>query len=176
MTFRIISNTYASSQQPSHVAAGSGGSCSTLNNSQQLQQHQLSPGAGEHLCTRFCCFEPLFGNVFRCQTSGITHVCDQGCHERIFLDNHFDICRYVHSMNTNCSWVCIRLSVHAVHHERNLCLCLCRFSKKLFPTHKLAETASRKRCLADSSTGGSSKLSNVMPRWSSSPWPRAVRM
>ncbi|KAL3134803.1 hypothetical protein ABBQ32_007786 [Trebouxia sp. C0010 RCD-2024] len=128
MTFRIISNTYGSSQQPPHVAAGSGNACTTLNNSQQLQQHQLSPGAGEHLCTRFCCFEPVFGNVFRCQTSGITHVCDQGCSERIFLDNHFDICR---------------------------------FSKKLFPSHKLPETASRKRCLADSSTGGSNKRSNV---------------
>ena len=99
MTFRNLSNTYGSSQQPLHIAAESGNLCSTLHNSQQLQQHQLSAGAGEHLCTRFCCFEPLFGNVFRCQTSGITHVCDQGCCERIFLDNHFDICRYVSQYN-----------------------------------------------------------------------------
>lgn len=105
MTFRNLSNTYGSSQQPLHIAAESGNLCSTLHNSQQLQQHQLSAGAGEHLCTRFCCFEPLFGNVFRCQTSGITHVCDQGCCERIFLDNHFDICRYVRQYNRQGCWV-----------------------------------------------------------------------
>ena len=115
MTFRNLSNTYDSSHQPLHVDAGSGSLCSTLHNSQQLQQHQLSSGAGEHLCTRFCCFEPLFGNVFQCQTSGITHVCDQGCSERIFLDNHFDICRYV---SQHCIWVL--LSKHLYHTSTQL--------------------------------------------------------
>ena len=109
MTFRNLSNTYGSSHQPLHIAVDSGSLCSTLHNSQQLQQHQLTAGAGEHLCTRFCCFEPLFGNVFRCQTSGITHVCDQGCSERIFLDNHFDICRYCFGF-----WARLSLHCHAV--------------------------------------------------------------
>lgn len=94
MTFKIISNTCGSLQQAYPVAASGSSLCNTITNSQQLQQHQLLAGAGQHQCTRFCCFEPLFGNVFRCQASGITHVCDQGCTERIFLDNHFDICRF----------------------------------------------------------------------------------
>jgi len=93
MTFRIISNTCGSVQQPLQLDASSSVHCNSSAQSVQLQQHQLSAGAGHHQCTRFCCFEPLFGNVFKCQTSGLTHICDQGCNERIFLDNHFDICR-----------------------------------------------------------------------------------
>ena len=120
MTFRNLSNIYGSSHQQLHVDDVSTSLCSTLHNSQQLQQHQLSTGAGEHLCTRFCCFEPLFGNVFRCQTSGITHVCDQGCSERIFLDNHFDICRCV-SQHT--IWV-LRLKFCYRHSLRKFRNCL----------------------------------------------------
>lgn len=137
MTFRIISNTCGSVQQPLQLESSSNVQCNRSAQSVQLQQHQLSAGAGHHQCTRFCCFEPLFGNVFKCQTSGLTHICDQGCSERIFLDNHFDICR---------------------------------FSKKLFPTHTHSEAISRKRSIDDGShTGLSSKRVHSMNSCSSCP-------
>jgi hypothetical protein len=31
--------------------------------------------------------------MFYCVSSGQAHVCDQNCAQRIFLDNHSDICR-----------------------------------------------------------------------------------
>ena len=33
------------------------------------------------------------GNCYLCATSGVAHVCDQNCNQRIFYDNHNDICR-----------------------------------------------------------------------------------
>lgn len=40
-----------------------------------------------------CEFKQVFGNMFYCVTSGQAHVCDQNCNQRIFYDNHHDICR-----------------------------------------------------------------------------------
>ena len=175
MTFKIISNTCGSLQQACPEAVGGGSLCNTIINSQHLQQHQLLAGAGQHQCTRFCCFEPLFGNVFRCQASDITHICDQGCTERIFLDNHYDICRCV-----ACIWSCTHLQdvgvyrladtnhgLHALRHTITSSLtavsCACRFSKKLFPTQKQPDTSSRKRCLDDSNIVSlNNKRANVM--------------
>ncbi|PSC72549.1 plastid-lipid-associated chloroplastic [Micractinium conductrix] len=46
-----------------------------------------------HVCTRQCEFKQVFGNMFLCTSSGQAHVCDQNCNQRIFFDNHNDICR-----------------------------------------------------------------------------------
>ena len=46
-----------------------------------------------HVCTRFCNFSQVFGNVFQCSTSGSMHVCDDNCGQQIFFDNHNVICR-----------------------------------------------------------------------------------
>lgn len=34
-----------------------------------------------------------FGNVFKCVTSGITHVCDQNCDLRVAIDPYTAVCR-----------------------------------------------------------------------------------
>jgi len=33
-----------------------------------------------------------FGNVFRCTTSGVTHVCDQNCDARVQVDPYTAVC------------------------------------------------------------------------------------
>ncbi|KAL4441518.1 hypothetical protein ABPG77_002022 [Micractinium sp. CCAP 211/92] len=50
-------------------------------------------GQENHVCTRQCEFKTVFGNLFYCVSSGQAHVCDQNCNQRIFYDNHTDICR-----------------------------------------------------------------------------------
>lgn len=40
-----------------------------------------------------CEFKHVMGNLYLCATSGQAHVCDQNCSQRIFYDNHSDICR-----------------------------------------------------------------------------------
>lgn len=50
--------------------------------------------AGEsHVCSRQCEFKQVMGNLWYCCSSGQAHVCDQNCTQRIFYDNHHDICR-----------------------------------------------------------------------------------
>jgi hypothetical protein len=44
-------------------------------------------------CTMQCEFKHVMGNLYLCATSGQAHVCDQNCSQRIFYDNHTDICR-----------------------------------------------------------------------------------
>jgi hypothetical protein len=52
------------------------------------------PGGRDlHKCDRHCSFSPLFGNAWRCDTSGSTHCCDANCAQRIFYDSHSTICR-----------------------------------------------------------------------------------
>uniref|UniRef100_A0A061RXP7 F-box protein skip31 n=1 Tax=Tetraselmis sp. GSL018 TaxID=582737 RepID=A0A061RXP7_9CHLO len=48
---------------------------------------------GEHICTRFCQISHLFGNAYRCETTGAVHICDINCNQKIFYDNHSQICR-----------------------------------------------------------------------------------
>lgn len=48
---------------------------------------------GEHVCSRFCRISHQFGNLYRCETSGTVHICDMNCNQRIFYDNHSQICR-----------------------------------------------------------------------------------
>ncbi|KAI7841752.1 hypothetical protein COHA_004618 [Chlorella ohadii] len=45
--------------------------------------------AGENHCE----FKQVLGNLWYCCSSGQAHVCDQNCSQRIFYDNHHDICR-----------------------------------------------------------------------------------
>jgi hypothetical protein len=40
-----------------------------------------------------CEFKQVLGNLWYCCSSGQAHVCDQNCTQRIFYDNHHDICR-----------------------------------------------------------------------------------
>ena len=44
-------------------------------------------------CPLQCEFKQVFGNLHYCVTSGQAHVCDNNCSQRIFYDNHTDICR-----------------------------------------------------------------------------------
>lgn len=44
---------------------------------------------------RFCSFKHLFGNLYFCETSGQTHVCDCNCTNRIYYDSSTTICRSV---------------------------------------------------------------------------------
>lgn len=46
-----------------------------------------------HTCTRFCRFEHQVGNLYVCVTSGASHICDQTCQQRVFLDGYTSQCR-----------------------------------------------------------------------------------
>ena len=50
-------------------------------------------GRGEHVCSRFCLISHVFGNMYRCESTGAVHICDMNCNQRIFYDNHSHICR-----------------------------------------------------------------------------------
>ncbi|PKA56035.1 hypothetical protein AXF42_Ash015520 [Apostasia shenzhenica] len=46
-----------------------------------------------HKCDWRCQNEHLFGNMYRCKQTGITHICDRNCDQRILYDNHSSLCR-----------------------------------------------------------------------------------
>ncbi|KAG0459021.1 hypothetical protein HPP92_022149 [Vanilla planifolia] len=46
-----------------------------------------------HKCDWRCQNEHLFGNMYRCKITGITHICDRNCNQRILYDNHSSLCR-----------------------------------------------------------------------------------
>lgn len=46
-----------------------------------------------HQCGHRCQVQREFGNVFRCTTSGMIHVCDQTCNQRLYNDRYSTICR-----------------------------------------------------------------------------------
>ncbi|XP_020600373.1 uncharacterized protein LOC110039589 isoform X2 [Phalaenopsis equestris] len=46
-----------------------------------------------HKCDWRCQNEHLFGNMYRCKLTGITHICDRNCNQRILYDNHSSLCR-----------------------------------------------------------------------------------
>lgn len=46
-----------------------------------------------HKCDWKCENENLFGNMYRCKLTGLTHVCDKNCNQRIVYDNHSSLCR-----------------------------------------------------------------------------------
>lgn len=50
-------------------------------------------GQRHHKCDNRCQNEQVFGNMYQCKQTGITHICDQNCDQRIVYDNHNSMCR-----------------------------------------------------------------------------------
>ncbi|KAF8054794.1 hypothetical protein N665_1313s0005 [Sinapis alba] len=46
-----------------------------------------------HKCDWKCDNENVCGNMYRCKLTGLTHVCDYNCNQRILYDNHSSLCR-----------------------------------------------------------------------------------
>ncbi|KAK6926118.1 hypothetical protein RJ641_007837 [Dillenia turbinata] len=46
-----------------------------------------------HKCDWKCQNEHLCGNIYRCRLTGLTHICDKNCNQRILYDNHSSLCR-----------------------------------------------------------------------------------
>ncbi|XP_077248296.1 uncharacterized protein LOC143887938 [Tasmannia lanceolata] len=46
-----------------------------------------------HKCDKRCQNEHVFANLYRCKLTGITHICDKNCNQRILYDNHSSLCR-----------------------------------------------------------------------------------
>ncbi|XP_052184973.1 uncharacterized protein LOC127796707 [Diospyros lotus] len=55
-----------------------------------LGQDQSNP---VHKCDWKCENEHVCGNMYRCRLTGLTHICDKNCTQRILYDNHSSICR-----------------------------------------------------------------------------------
>ncbi|KAJ3682197.1 hypothetical protein LUZ60_014770 [Juncus effusus] len=49
--------------------------------------------APAHKCDFRCKNEHIFGNMYRCRLTGLTHICDKNCDQRILYDNHSSLCR-----------------------------------------------------------------------------------
>ncbi|XP_012568423.1 uncharacterized protein [Cicer arietinum] len=45
-----------------------------------------------HKCDWKCANERVIGNMFRCKLTGLTHICDKNCNQRILYDNHSSLC------------------------------------------------------------------------------------
>lgn len=63
---------------------------------QQQPQHetQLTKQMGvQHECSHRCNVQHLFGNAYRCATSGQMHICDSNCTQRVYNDRYSTICR-----------------------------------------------------------------------------------
>lgn len=46
-----------------------------------------------HKCDWRCQNEHVCGNMFLCKLTGVTHICDKNCNQRIVYDNYSSICR-----------------------------------------------------------------------------------
>ncbi|KAM0007772.1 hypothetical protein Hdeb2414_s0133g00807541 [Helianthus debilis subsp. tardiflorus] len=46
-----------------------------------------------HKCDWKCENEHVCGNMFRCKLTGLTHICDKNCNQRIVYDNNNSLCR-----------------------------------------------------------------------------------
>lgn len=57
--------------------------------SSSLEAHVQLP----HVCSHTCQVQQEFGNVFRCCSSGLIHVCDSNCNQRLYYDRYNTICR-----------------------------------------------------------------------------------
>ncbi|KAL8457436.1 hypothetical protein ACS0TY_035334 [Phlomoides rotata] len=44
-------------------------------------------------CDWKCENEHVCGILYRCKLSGLTHICDKNCNQRIVYDNHSSLCR-----------------------------------------------------------------------------------
>ncbi|OWM75493.1 uncharacterized protein LOC116196795 [Punica granatum] len=45
-----------------------------------------------HKCDWKCQNEHVCGNMYRCKLTGLTHICDKNCNQRILYDNHSSLC------------------------------------------------------------------------------------
>ncbi|KAL6521414.1 hypothetical protein OROGR_017983 [Orobanche gracilis] len=46
-----------------------------------------------HKCDWKCQNEHVCGNMYLCKLTGLTHICDKNCNQRILYDNHSSLCR-----------------------------------------------------------------------------------
>ncbi|KAG8661849.1 hypothetical protein MANES_01G050300v8 [Manihot esculenta] len=46
-----------------------------------------------HKCDWKCENEHVCGNMYCCKLTGLTHICDKNCNQRILYDNHSSLCR-----------------------------------------------------------------------------------
>ena len=46
-----------------------------------------------HKCDWKCENEHVCGNIYCCKLTGLTHICDKNCNQRILYDNHSSLCR-----------------------------------------------------------------------------------
>ncbi|KAK9122437.1 hypothetical protein Syun_020054 [Stephania yunnanensis] len=46
-----------------------------------------------HKCDWKCQNEHVCGNMYLCKLTGVTHICDKNCNQRILYDNHSSLCR-----------------------------------------------------------------------------------
>ncbi|TXG48476.1 hypothetical protein EZV62_024351 [Acer yangbiense] len=46
-----------------------------------------------HKCDSKCENEHVCGNMYTCKLTGLTHICDKNCNQRILYDNHSSLCR-----------------------------------------------------------------------------------
>ncbi|CAM8988698.1 unnamed protein product [Rhodiola kirilowii] len=46
-----------------------------------------------HKCDQKCGSEHICGNMYRCRLTGVTHICDNNCDQRIVYDSRSSLCR-----------------------------------------------------------------------------------
>lgn len=46
-----------------------------------------------HKCDKNCESEQICGNMYHCKLTGLTHICDSNCNQRILYDKHNSLCR-----------------------------------------------------------------------------------
>ncbi|GIL66973.1 hypothetical protein Vafri_20471 [Volvox africanus] len=46
-----------------------------------------------HICGHTCNVVHEFGNMYRCVSSGLVHICDSNCDQRLYHDRYNTICR-----------------------------------------------------------------------------------
>uniref|UniRef100_A0A7N0SWD1 Uncharacterized protein n=1 Tax=Kalanchoe fedtschenkoi TaxID=63787 RepID=A0A7N0SWD1_KALFE len=46
-----------------------------------------------HKCDWKCESEHICGNIYRCKLTGLTHICDKNCDQRILYDSQSSLCR-----------------------------------------------------------------------------------
>lgn len=55
-----------------------------------LNREETIPG---HKCDKRCQNEHVCANIYRCKLTGIMHICDKNCNQRILYDNYSSLCR-----------------------------------------------------------------------------------
>lgn len=67
--------------------------CSSWQQDQDQHRTQFQKESSiQHLCNHTCSVQHQFGNIFRCVSSGLLHVCDSNCSSRVYRDPYSSIC------------------------------------------------------------------------------------